>query len=99
MLDAIKKHFPRQVDTTRPQGGLFLWAMLPDWMDAEDAFQEAIKHQVAFVPGRSFYPHGDVVNTLRLNFSNATPENIRIGIERLGKVFEQMIEEPENEFV
>ena len=97
MLDEMRKHFPRQVDYTHPQGGLFLWAILPDWLKAEDVFHEAIKHKVAFVPGRSFYPHGEIGNTLRLNFSNATPENIRIGIERLGEVFQAMIMEPENE--
>ena len=95
MLEAIENHFPSQVHHTHPQGGLFLWAELPDWLNSEDAFHIAIQNKVAFVPGRSFYPHGDVHNTLRLNFSNATPENIQVGIARLGKVFKQMIGETE----
>ncbi len=48
----------------------------------------AVEEKVAFEPGDSFFLPGGQ-NTLRLNFSNATPEKINEGIARLGKVFRQ----------
>ena len=86
MLDAMREHFPAGVTWTRPQGGLFLWVTLPEEVDAADLLAKAIKHRVAFVPGAPFHPCGGGHNTLRLNFSNATPEAIREGIARLGGV-------------
>ncbi len=85
MLTAMSHFFPPEVHWTRPQGGLFLWVTLPDWLDAAELFNRAIQHKVAFVPGTSFHPDGSGHNTMRLNFSNAQPEQIEIGIERLGQ--------------
>ena len=85
MLAAMSHFFPPEVHWTRPQGGLFLWVTLPDWLDAADLFKRAVQHKVAFVPGASFYPDGSGHNTMRLNFSNAQPAQIEIGIERLGE--------------
>ena len=85
MLAAMSHFFPPEVHWTRPQGGLFLWVTLPDWLDAADLFNRAIQYKVAFVPGASFYPDGSGHNTMRLNFSNAQPAQIEIGIERLGE--------------
>ena len=85
MLVAMSHFFPPEVHWTRPQGGLFLWVTLPDWLDAADLFNRAIQYKVAFVPGASFYPDGSGHNTMRLNFSNAQPAQIEIGIERLGE--------------
>jgi len=45
-----------------------------------------VANKVAFVPGTAFYPDGGGRNTFRLNFSNAQPEQIKIGIKRLGEV-------------
>ena len=84
MTDAMEKHFPEGVKWTKPQGGLFLWVTTPESIDTIDLFKEAVKHKVAFVPGTSFFPHGDGHNTMRLNFSNAQPEQITEGIKRLG---------------
>ncbi len=84
MLDALEEHMPAGVRWTHPQGGLFLWATLPDGLDTVDLYKDAIEQKVAFVPGVSFYPNGDVHNAMRLNFSNAVPEKINEGIARLG---------------
>jgi 2-aminoadipate transaminase len=84
MLDALEEHMPAGVRWTHPQGGLFLWATLPDGLDTVDVYKDAIEQKVAFVPGVSFYPMADVHNAMRLNFSNATPEKINEGIARLG---------------
>jgi 2-aminoadipate transaminase len=83
MLAALNDHFPPEVTWTRPQGGLFLWVTMPKGVDGMRLFDEAIRHNVAFVPGQPFFAEGDVGSHMRLNFSNATPEMIREGILRL----------------
>jgi 2-aminoadipate transaminase len=92
MLDAMQAEFPPQVSWTHPKGGLFLWGMMPEGMDAKEVLKVAVDRKVAFVPGEAFFPYGDGRNTMRLNFSNASEENIRIGIARLGKVLYEQIE-------
>jgi 2-aminoadipate transaminase len=87
MLAAMERYFPAEVQWTRPVGGLFLWAWLPEGMDTAELLKIAVDTQrVAFVPGHAFYPGGQGKNTMRLNFSNATPEMIEEGIRRLGMV-------------
>jgi len=87
MLRAMSEFFPDTVTWTRPEGGLFLWVRLPEGVDANALFPQAIEEKVAYVPGRSFHPDNSGKNTLRLNFSNATLEGIHEGIKRLGRVF------------
>lgn len=94
MLAAMDGYFPPGVDWTHPEGGLFLWGILPENLSAAEVLKEAIDQKVAFVPGAPFYPSGGGYNTMRLNFSNASPEKIREGIARLGKVIRQKIGEP-----
>ena len=91
MLEAIEDFFPEGVRWTHPQGGLFLWGVLPEGMLSRQVLEKAIEQKVAFVPGDSFYARGGGENTMRINFSNATPEKIRIGIERLGSVIRQQM--------
>ncbi len=89
MLDALARAFPDPscgVRWTRPQGGLFLWVVLPDWMDSTELLRIAVTEKVAFVPGAPFYPSGGGHNTLRLNFSYGTEARIEEGIARLGRV-------------
>jgi 2-aminoadipate transaminase len=86
MLAAMEHHFPTGIRWTRPQGGLFLWVTLPEHLDTTRLLNQAIANKVAFVPGTSFYPQGGGENTLRLNFSNASPDKIEAGIGRLGQV-------------
>jgi 2-aminoadipate transaminase len=93
MLAAMEKYFPKGVKWTKPEGGMFLWVTLPEGLDAKELFKKAVKLKVAYVPGESFYPNGGGENTLRMNFSNATPEQINTGIERLGEVFTQALEQ------
>lgn len=86
MLSALKRHFPKEVTWTRPEGGLFLWIVMPEGMRGREILEQAVEEKVAFVPGEYFYPKGGGENTFRLNFSNATPEMIEEGISRLGRV-------------
>jgi 2-aminoadipate transaminase len=91
MLDALEEHMPPGVGWTKPKGGLFLWATLPEHLSSVEIFKEAVEKKVAFVPGQSFYPCGGGHNTMRLNFSNATPEKINEGIARLALVIRQRL--------
>ena len=86
MLDTLEEHMPEGVSWTRPKGGLFLWVKLPEELDAQELFKDAVKQKVAFVPGSPFYAEGGHHNTMRLNFSNACPEKINDGICRLSQV-------------
>ena len=78
------EHFPEGTKHTVPQGGLFVWAELPEGMNAMAALERAIEQNVAFVPGTHFYPEGGHENTLRLNFSMPEVPDIRSGMARLG---------------
>lgn len=84
MLAAMDRHFPPEVNWTYPQGGLFLWGTLPSYMDAKDLLKTCLDKKVAFVPGEPFHPTGGGKNTMRINFSNASHEEIQTGIQRLG---------------
>ncbi len=93
MLTAMRRHFPPGVTWTEPDGGLFLWVTLPDYLDATELLKKALEKKVAYVPGVAFSPDGSEHNSLRLNFSFCAPEKINLGIQRLGDVFSQAIEE------
>lgn len=82
-LAALDDFFPPEVKWTHPQGGLFLWVTLPTGVDCMRMFDEAVRQNVAFVPGHQFFAEGDAGSHMRLNFSNATPQMIREGIRRL----------------
>jgi 2-aminoadipate transaminase len=99
MLAAMEEHFPPGVRWTRPKGGLFLWGTLPEHMDSGLILRAAIEEKVAFVPGAPFFPCGGGANTMRLNFSYPTPEIIREGIARLGRVLVEQTVEPSLEEV
>jgi len=94
MLDSLTENMPDGVRWTHTKGGLFLWVTLPSGLNSIELFKEAIQQKVAFVPGTSFFPYGGGENTMRLNFSNATPERINEGISRLGVVIKNRILHP-----
>lgn len=91
MLAAMAEHFPPGITWTTPDGGLFLWVTLPQGMDSQALLTQAVAEKVAYVPGAPFFANGGGQNTLRLNFSNAQPEQIQEGIARLGRVFAQAL--------
>ena len=89
MLEGFK-FFPAGARHTVPQGGLFVWAELPEGVDGLKAFDAAIEAGVAFVPGTHFYPGGGHLNTLRLNFSMCDIPTIEKGMEKLGGVIAKL---------
>jgi 2-aminoadipate transaminase len=91
MLDALAEHLPREATWTHPEGGLFVWATLPDYIDTTDLLARAIEQRVAFVPGRAAYVDGRGGSSMRLNFSGVTEDEIREGIRRLGEVVREQV--------
>ena len=91
MLESLEEYFPKGCTWTRPQGGMFLWATLPEHIDTAEMVKEAIQKGVAYVHGRAFYTDGGGKNTMRLNFSNPSDDDIREGIKRLAKVIEKRL--------
>lgn len=89
MLEMIEEFFPQEVRFTRPQGGLFLWVTLPEFIHTGELLKVAVEKKVAYVPGSPFYPTGGGQNTMRLNFSNASEEDIMEGMKRLGEVLKK----------
>ena len=87
MIQAMDTYFPKEVSYTRPKGGMFIWATLPDGQSAKALFDKAIQEKVAFVPGDPFYTDGRTANTMRLNYTNASKEMIEEGIRRIGALF------------
>ncbi|MBN2432176.1 MAG: PLP-dependent aminotransferase family protein [Acidobacteria bacterium] len=84
MLNALADCMPDGVTWTQPEGGMFVWVTLPPEINADDLFERAIQHKVAFIPGSKFYPAGIVrTNELRLNFSYSDEKLIREGVSRL----------------
>ncbi len=87
MLDALARHMPPGVSWTRPQGGMFIWLTLPADVDAAELLTRSLATmRVAFVPGRPFFTDGSGRNTLRLNFTLASPATIEEGIGRFGRL-------------
>ena len=81
--------FPEGTKYIVPEGGLFIWVELPEGIQAKAMLEKAVERHVAYVPGTHFYPYGGHHNTLRLNFSNSTPEQIREGMGKLRKLIEE----------
>jgi 2-aminoadipate transaminase len=92
MLDALLEFMPKEVSWTHPEGGLFVWATLPSYLDATAMLPQAVKKNVAYVPGEGFYIDGAGKNCMRLNFSFVEPGKIRRGIEILAEVIRERME-------
>jgi 2-aminoadipate transaminase len=80
-VEKVKKVYKES--WTKPEGGLFLWVKLPEYISADDMFEDAIKENVAYVIGSAFHVDGSGKNTMRLNFSYPTLYEIEEGIKRL----------------
>jgi 2-aminoadipate transaminase len=91
MLEALAEHLPPEASWTRPQGGLFLWATLPDYLDTTDLLARALSRNVAFVPGRAAYLDGRGGSSMRLNFSGVDEDAIREGVRRIGIVVREQL--------
>ena len=87
MLQQLQLNMPDSVTWTKPEGGIFLWLTLPEGMNADELFVKARDKKVSFIPGSKFYPEGqEKFNTLRLNYTFSTMEQIETGVQRLASL-------------
>ena len=83
MLQAMAQDMPAGVSWNTPDGGMFLWARLPEGMNAVDLLPHAVDKGVAFVPGAAFYADHADPRTMRLSFVTPSVEEIRRGVAAL----------------
>lgn len=90
-LEAMHEYLPN-VQTTRPDGGFYLWLTLPEGIDSKAMLPLAVKELVAYTPGTAFFADGTGQSHLRISYSYPTPEHIKIGIKRLATVINKQTE-------
>ena len=93
MMSSMKKYFPKGYVCHKPKGGMFAWTTLPNVIDTEKMFLDAINEKVAYVHGKAFCVDGSCGNSMRLNFSYSTDEQIDEGMKRLGNVIEKNLKD------
>ena len=91
MMDCMRKYLPEGVEFTPTEGGMFLWAKLPNGMSAVDLYRVALTKGVAICPGDPFYEKARNVSTFRINYSNSSDEVIEKGIRLLGEACEELL--------
>ena len=91
MMDCMRKYLPEGVTFTPTEGGMFLWAELPDGITAVDLYRAGLKRGVAICPGDPFYEYERNVRTFRINYSNSTDEAIETGMKVLGEVCSELM--------
>ena len=91
MIKSMERYFPESYVCYKPKGGMFAWVTLPEGIDTETMFLDAIKEKVAYVHGKAFHVDGGGDRSMRLNFSYATSEKIDEGIKRLGAVIDKKL--------
>ncbi|MFE5819456.1 PLP-dependent aminotransferase family protein [Streptomyces sp. NPDC056479] len=84
MLAGLPGALPEGSVWQRPEGGMFVWARLPESYDTTALLPEVVRHDVAYVPGAPFYAGEPDRSTLRLCFVTQTPQEIEEGLKRLG---------------
>ena len=92
MLDALDAYFPPEATWSHPEGGLFLWATLPSYIDTTDLLARALRENVAFVPGAAAFVDGRGGSSMRLNFSASDEDEIREGVKRIGRVVKEQVD-------
>ena len=94
MLDNMDKYFSAKVTYTKPEGGLFIWATLPDGSDMMDFCTKAVRdYKIAVVPGTAFMINeSEKTNSFRLNFSTPTDEQIVRGVKILGDMTKEILD-------
>lgn len=91
LLSALEEFLEELCHWTRPQGGLFVWVTLPEYIHTSEMLASAIDAKVAYVPGSGFFPYRGGENCMRLNFSYQEPDVLWEGIRRLSKVIKREV--------
>ncbi len=92
MIAALERYFPRQATWSEPEGGLFLWATMPDYINTTDLLAKALRENVAFVPGEAAFADGRGSGAMRLNYSAQGADEIGEGIRRIGAVIDEQVD-------
>jgi 2-aminoadipate transaminase len=92
MLGALEEFFPDDTTWTKPEGGMFVWATLPEGIDTTDLLAKALTRNVAFVPGRAAYLDGRGATSMRLSFATVADDDLREGIRRIAEVADSQLE-------
>jgi 2-aminoadipate transaminase len=87
----LAEYLPSEASWTHPSGGLFVWVTLPDFIDTTDLLARALRESVAFVPGEGAFDDGRGHNSMRLNFSSSSEDQIREGVRRIGKIVDEQL--------
>jgi len=95
MIESMKKYFPEGYTCYKPKGGMFAWVTLPEGIDTEVMFLDAIKEKIAYVHGKAFQVDGGGERSMRLNFSYSSNEQLDVGMQRLGNVIKKKLEKRE----
>ncbi len=94
MMECMDEYFPKTVEHTCPEGGLFLYCTMPEGYDSKELMKKALDKNVAFVPGTScMIDDKATYSTFRMNYSTASEEDIKAGIKALGEVLHQFMGE------
>ncbi len=91
MLAAMDEHMAGLGEWTRPIGGFFIFFRANARLDFKAMLPEAVERGVAYVPGQAFFIEGDGRNTMRLSYSEPSPEEIRRGIEILAGLIKEKV--------
>ncbi len=89
MVQAMKDFFPEEVTFTDPDGGLFTWAELPEYINTKEMAKQCLAKNVAYVPGSGFFPNGGNEHCMRLNYSCSGDEQIVNGIHLIGDIIKE----------
>ena len=85
MIKTMEECFPEGIKFTDPDGGLFTWVELPEYVNARELAGRCLEKGVAVVPGDGFFPNGENKHCFRMNYSNATDEQLVLGVHRLAE--------------
>ena len=91
MIQTMEREFPPEAKFTHPNGGLFTWVELPDYINTNEMAKQCLARNVAYVPGDGFFPDVGHNNCIRLNYSCMPEEKIEQGMTILGEVIKENI--------
>ena len=91
MIKTMQECFPECVKFTDPDGGLFTWVELPEYVNSRELAARCLEKGVAVVPGDGFFPNGENKHCFRMNYSNATDEQLILGVHRLNETIREFL--------
>ena len=91
MIQTMRETFPEGIKFTDPDGGLFTWVELPEYINSRELAGACLQKGVAVVPGDGFFPKGENKHCFRMNYSNATDEQLILGVHRLNETIREFL--------